>query len=472
MPDGTYFLPFAKPGKVKEGMTKWEKDFQAQKTEKAKRWIHACGRKDFNSVTQITKNTFICSLHFHEPIDDNPDPIIATSSIERIASKRKGRKQKILEQPDEDVSVDPVPDDAPFVTAEKTPSPSYFSDKSTQTVNVQKAVLAARIENKILRNKILLGGKKRPVKKLNPMRYKSIYSDRKKCKHFTGLFPEQFDSLFKFLGPAKYCLTYWGSKKKGKSSKPTKIKTFSIREQLFLTLLRLRRGFTLLTLSYFFFTSEYTVRRIFTTWIMYLYHHFKDYSSFMFPDRHAFARVKPAVFRHFKNIRCIVDCTEFLCEVPRDYGRQGNFYSSYKHHCTMKCLIAVTPSGGACFISDLYEGSADDVKMFEECGILAHINPGDTVMVDKGFTVQELLLAKQATIFIPPFLGKRDKFTKEEVILLKRIAKARIHVERFNERLKKFRLLDQVIPLNLAPIASQMVYVACCLVNFQDTLCK
>ena len=110
--------------------------------------------------------------------------------------------------------------------------------------------------------------------------------------------------------------------------------------------------------------------------------------------------------------------------------------------------------------------------MFEECGILAHINPGDTVMVDKGFTVQELLLAKQATIFIPPFLGKRDKFTKEEVILLKRIAKARIHVERFNERLKKFRLLDQVIPLNLAPIASQMVYVACCLVNFQDTLCK
>ena len=39
MPDGTYFLPFAKPGKVKEGMTKWEKDFQAQRTEKAKRWI-------------------------------------------------------------------------------------------------------------------------------------------------------------------------------------------------------------------------------------------------------------------------------------------------------------------------------------------------------------------------------------------------------------------------------------------------
>ena len=126
----------------------------------------------------------------------------------------------------------------------------------------------------------------------------------------------------------------------------------------------------------------------------------------------------------------------------------------------------------ACFISDLYEGSADDVKMFFECGIIRHINPGDAVMVDKGFTVQELLLAKQATVFIPPFLGNRSKFSKEEVVLLKRIAKARIHVERFNERLKKFRLLDRIIPLNLASIASQMVYVACCLVNFQDILCK
>ena len=61
------------------------------------------------------------------------------------------------------------------------------------------------------------------------------------------------------------------------------------------------------------------------------------------------------------------------------------------------------------------------------------------------------------------FLGKRDAFTKEEVMLTKRIAKAKIHVERFNKRLKKFRILDRVIPFNLHPIASQMVYVASCL---------
>lgn len=53
----------------------------------------------------------------------------------------------------------------------------------------------------------------------------------------------------------------------------------------------------------------------------------------------------------------------------------------------MKGLIAVTPKGAACFVSDLYEGSVSDVDIFEKCGILQHIEPGDVLLVDKGFKV-------------------------------------------------------------------------------------
>ena len=116
--------------------------------------------------------------------------------------------------------------------------------------------------------------------------------------------------------------------------------------------------------------------------------------------------------------------------------------------------------------------SIDDVEIFRLCDILEHINPGDLLLVDKGFTVQHLLLAKQTTIEIPAFLGKRDKFTKEELLATKQIAKARIHVEQCNERLEKFRLLDRTIPLNLSHVASQLVYVASCLIDFQECLCK
>ena len=275
--------------------------------------------------------------------------------------------------------------------------------------------------------------------------------------------------MYEFLGPAKFFLNYWGSLDQKSSRKISKL---SIAEQLFVTLLRLRRGFNICTLAHFYDVSEYLIRTVFTTWVMFIFHHFKELRYEMFPERQAFRKTLPKVFKPFKNIRASIDCTEFKCEMPRNYSQQGNLYSSYKSHCTMKCLIAVNPNGGACFISDLYEGSISDVDIFQQCGILEHVNPNDAFLVDKGFKVQHLLLPKQATIFIPPFLGQREKFTKEEVMLTKQIAKARIHVERFNERLKKFRLLDRIIPLSLSPIASQLVYVGCCLVNFQELLCK
>ena len=139
----------------------------------------------------------------------------------------------------------------------------------------------------------------------------------------------------------------------------------------------------------------------------------------------------------FKNTRASVDCAEFKCEMPRNYSQQGNYFSSYKSNCTIKCLITVNRNRAACFISDLYEGSITGVDIFDQCEILQQINLSDASLVDKGLTIQHLLLKKQATIFIPPFLGERDTFTNEEVMLIKRIAKARIHVERFNERLNK-----------------------------------
>ncbi|XP_066930978.1 uncharacterized protein [Clytia hemisphaerica] len=308
-----------------------------------------------------------------------------------------------------------------------------------------------------------------PVRLTNPMDINNILKSVKECIYFIGLSPNHFWRLYEFLGEAKFNLTYWNSNKK-ESTTQTRITSLTLPEQLFVTLLRLRRGFNIFTLAHFYGVSETTIRTVFTTWMMFMFHHFKSFE--IFPERQAFRKFLPKVFRPFKKIRASIDCTEFKCQTPRDYKQQGHLYSSYKSHCTMKCLIAVNPNGAACFVSDLYEGSISDVDIFDQCGILKHVNCKDSFLVDKGFTIQHLLLPKQATIFIPPFLGKRKKFTKQEIILTKRIAKARIHVERFNERLKKFRLLDRVIPLNLVPMASQLVFVASMLVNFQEFLCK
>lgn len=105
----TTFVRFAKPGIIKDGMTDWEKNQAMLKTDKARRWLLACGRKDFNHVNQITKDTYICSLHFINgiiPTFENPwiDPLSAnlsqTELSEPVHKKRKSHR-KIL-----DVKVD------------------------------------------------------------------------------------------------------------------------------------------------------------------------------------------------------------------------------------------------------------------------------------------------------------------------------------------------------------------------------
>lgn len=64
LPKETYFIRFPKPGRIRDNMTEWEKNQAKLKTEKAKRWQYLCGRKDFQNLKQITKDTYICSLHF------------------------------------------------------------------------------------------------------------------------------------------------------------------------------------------------------------------------------------------------------------------------------------------------------------------------------------------------------------------------------------------------------------------------
>ena len=59
------------------------------------------------------------------------------------------------------------------------------------------------------------------------------------------------------------------------------------------------------------------------------------------------------------------------------------------------------PNGATCFISDLFESSIIDMDIYDQCGIFQQINPGDALLVEKGFTVQYFLLTNEAAIFIP-----------------------------------------------------------------------
>ena len=169
-----------------------------------------------------------------------------------------------------------------------------------------------------------------------------------------------------------------------------------------------------------------------------MYKVFRDMETVMFPSRAIMLRYLPRVFKTIKKIRCIVDCTEFSVETSQKFARQGNTYILPISTHAFKCLIAITPNGGACFVSDLHEGDIDDVQLFKKCGILKHINSGDIVMANCRFTVQHLLNPLHAQLKIPSFLKGRANHSAAGEIKTRKIGKAQIQVEQFNDTLSSF----------------------------------
>ena len=229
-------------------------------------------------------------------------------------------------------------------------SGKLVSDQGSQTI-YSKCELSAKVESMILKNDVSTMQLQGP-KIVSTLSYENIMQDVALMKHFNGLKPSQFEVLHDFLD--NVCrletINYW----KGKDCSATgNARTgpkadFSSREKLFICLLRLKRGFTLETIAALLSTPNRNINfsyigEIFTTYIQLMYVIFRDMQNFMFPDRAQFSRFLPKVFKTMKNIGCIVDCTEFRVECSRNFARQGNTCSSYKHTNTFKCLIAVTP---------------------------------------------------------------------------------------------------------------------------------
>ena len=134
----------------------------------------------------------------------------------------------------------------------------------------------------------------------------------------------------------------------------------------------------------------------------------------------------------------VIDCTEIEIENYENYEAQGHIYSNYKHRATSKILIGTNQNGAVIYISDVFEGSKSDRQCVIDSDFLEFLEPGDVVLADRGFNVEDLLLEKGATLVIPPFMKGKSNLTISDEVLTKVIAKGRIHIERFNQRFKIF----------------------------------
>ena len=291
--------------------------------------------------------------------------------------------------------------------------------------------------------------------------------------NFTQVFQTAtFKVFFDYLQPACNFLMYTGSKNTEHTSevhdKCGRPRSLSPEQELFMVLVRLRCGLLSLDIANRFGISQAQYSRIEDTWLAFLYHRRRALP--IWASREHVQQTMPQAFKDaYPKTRVIIDCTEIHIEMPTSFCSQSATYSSYKNHNTAKGLIGISPAGYPSFISELYAGCTSDKQITKDCGILNMLEPGDDLMADRGFNIEDDM-PDGVTLNIPPFLNGAPQLSVSDENETRKIAAVRVHVERAIQRIKCFRILKNVFPLSMASELNKILIVCSYLTLFHSPL--
>ena len=246
-------------------------------------------------------------------------------------------------------------------------------------------------------------------------------------------------------------------------------------QQLLLTLVRLRLNLQLVDLRFRFNVHCTTVSRLFLHVLDVLYVRLKP--LIIWPDRDSLKKTMPMTFRkHFPSCIAIIDCFEIFLDRPTNLLARAQTYSSYKHHNTVKYLIAITPQGTVSYISEGWGFRASDKHITEHSRLLDNLVPGDTLLADRGFDIKDSVGLHCSRLELPAFTKGKKQLEPVAVEQTRNIANVRIHVERVigNVR-KKYSMLNCTQPIDFVISSDEttldkIVLVSCALVNMCDSI--
>lgn len=304
---------------------------------------------------------------------------------------------------------------------------------------------------------------KESIKKLKKRLFSYRYIQYSKAMHlfYTGITKPVFQWLLDQI--------------KKQSSKDKKQKLFctkklSMEDHLFLILVKLRLGLKNRDLAYRFGLLFSTVSKIFRSWIKVLAKFMVEYLIY-WPEKPALRRNLPKCFKkHYPNAVCIIDCTEIFTERPFSLNARAQTWSNYKNHNTVKYLVVCTPAGAVCFISDGWGGRVSDKEITLKSGILEYIETGDQVLADRGFTVQEEFATKGGILEFPSFTKGKSQLSTNEVDHSRKVANVRIHIERVIGRLRKWTILNTIIPISQVDLTDEIMVTIAGLVNLSPKI--
>jgi len=244
----------------------------------------------------------------------------------------------------------------------------------------------------------------------------------------------------------------------------------TLRERIIMTYVKLKQNVSYSFLGLLFKCNANHCQRIFYTTLKMLSQCLKV--AIPWPSKEELSKNLPECFKDFEDTRVVVDCTEIFIQAPNKLCCQELTYSSYKSSATCKIMTAITPGGLISYFSKSYGGRVSDTVIFQQSDLIKLLESGDAVMTDRGFLIEELCARNNWKLIRPPFMKDKKQLSKNEAILTSKIAKARVHVERSNQRIKAFAVLGGTMSVKLIPILDEIFTVVCGTVNLSSPIFK
>ncbi|XP_052124444.1 uncharacterized protein LOC127749621 [Frankliniella occidentalis] len=173
----------------------------------------------------------------------------------------------------------------------------------------------------------------------------------------------------------------------------------------------------------------------------------------------------PKCFNRYKCTRVVLDCFEVAIEKSKCIQCRVRSYSHYKKNNTAKFLVLITPSGLVSHMCPAFGGRASDKCITEHSGIYQLCDPGDGIMVDIGYDIDQECLDNMLKLIRPTFLRKSRQFTRAESVECAKIARARVHVERLIQRIRQYQILKNKVPWCIIPYLDDIAVIVSALVN-------
>ena len=294
----------------------------------------------------------------------------------------------------------------------------------------------------------------------NPLSVEKLRFNSDMFHFYTGLQNYQtFKFVLRTLGDGAYHLI------DRSGSKPK----LPVEEQFLVTLMRLRRYTPFKELAFFFGTNERTISTIFITWINFMYCKWKLLD--IWPSKDMVNLYCPADFKRlYPTTRVILDGVECPIRKPKNPRLQQITYSTYKSRNTVKSVPGITPGGLVSYLPPVFGGSDSDRQFVERSNVPKLCDRKDSILVDKGFDIQDIFAPSDITVNISTFLREGNQFTATQLRSDRKIASKRVHVERVIGLAKTYKILERPMNDIETVLAERIIFSCFMLCNFRPII--